>query len=325
MHFLVIFELDLDWLALEALREQEHEGHAELIELRSLHVDWPQPASLFEVSALHCSRDGVHVGNRFGLYSARMSPRDAVGMAGVSSLTPVARASVGAVLCDFTGDGCQMIRRGGVEANATWEFAPMQPSTNNPSNINVPFPPEWRLVSVVQAEAKRCPGGSGAMCDAVVVAGWKGGEVTIADAIRNTSGTWHMRPRFAVHPRLAPRPLAPRFGPAPGRDPSESYGTVVALQLGSGGRVLTVLLNDGAVDGWDLETGVRVGRWRVVGPAAVSGSRSAVAMCHDGQELWVAHNSANGPVLGLASLPATLSSGPSEVPDEALEVNGQIM
>lgn len=75
--------------------------------------------------------------------------------------------------------------------------------------------------------------------------------------------------------------------------------SVRALQLANGGRTLAVLSATGFLEGWNLTSGLLLGRWRFSG--AVS------AMCHNGRDLLLCRRGDGGTVLEVAALPAVLT------------------
>merc|ERR1712113_1186676 len=98
--------------------------------------------------------------------------------------------------------------------------------------------------------------------------------------------TWYLEPRFQVRPGaglcFAQTSVCSewRLG---------AYDDVQALQLAGKGRTLAVLHSGGRfLDGWNLEAGALLGRWRLAGG-------NFIAMCHDDTQLHFARHSSDGP------------------------------
>lgn len=254
------------------------------LEMQRLQVPWPAPVSLFEISALHCNDSSVLVSNRVALFAAQRLPWEAfVGELAEASASPAA-----AVLCGAAG--CDALRAAGT----AWELAPLAGGT--PSALALPE--SWRAVAA--ARGAPCAPGS---CTSLLLAGWDGTEVVIADAKRAATdpSAWRLRPRFMLRPELG------ACGGANGADdkscvaPSvdEAYDDVRALHLAEDGERLAVLLGSGLLHVWDLTAGSLVGRWRAAPGLA---GRAAVALC--GSEVLVGRRGTDGPLIEASFLPA---------------------
>merc|ERR1712125_18417 len=79
----------------------------------------------------------------------------------------------------------------------------------------------------------------------------------------------------------------------------KKYDDVRAIQLGVGGRTLSVLVGSGALHMWDLQEGKLLGIWR---------SHAAyTTMCHTGNHLFMSRQGRPGPVLSRFALPPELA------------------
>lgn len=282
----------------------EHSEDHESPHFRFLQAEWPQPQGLFEVNTLHCdlaaaasAERRIFVGNRFGLHSAQLS---AVG-APLYDFEEVSETSVALLWCSGDG-GCQTFHQDD-ESSWLWSLTPLGES-NIAGKEHIPVPSSWRLVAA-------STGGAGCHsepCPTMVLAGWDGTEVIIADAERSvmsgSEASWQFSPRLAVHPEVAlrPTPSTPMWLRRAVRQvPLQNYSDVRALQVGEGGRTLAVLADSNGqtiLDGWDLLHGTLVGRWVLHGQYD--------AMCHDGNEMYLASRNGEGAVLFVGSLPRPL-------------------
>mmetsp|Transcript_32890 Transcript_32890/g.52323 ORF Transcript_32890/g.52323 Transcript_32890/m.52323 type:complete len:223 (+) Transcript_32890:2-670(+) len=190
-----------------------------------------------------------------------------------------------AVHCDH--EGCDALTQ--ASHNKSWLLAPLaHPRGSNRNSVVLPGNHTWRKASVMRTP---CSDGT---CDAIRIAGWDGSKVIVADFQKKSlEDKWKSHRSFFVRPGLGKCRAPPRDCPSR----STQYTNVRALQLGTGGRTLMVLLEDGFLDGWDLSEGVLRGRWR---------HNSHVAMCHDGDQLFLARQSSEGPVIDVAPLPSLL-------------------
>merc|ERR1711920_811832 len=73
------------------------------------------------------------------------------------------------------------------------------------------------------------------------------------------------------------------------------YHDVRALQLNENGDMLVLLLKDGLLDGWNLQDGNFLGRYRL--------DDNYLAICHDGSHALLARRGRDGPAFASAQLP----------------------
>lgn len=312
-HVLVLIGLDLDEMAYPKLAAgaggHGHGGHhAARLQMQLVgEVSWPDSARLFEASALHCHGSGILVGDRFGLYEAQDASASADGP-GLGAFSLVARSAAATVCESGAAAECQVLLRWDHE-DGTSQLASLEPGSGFSGRpMSLPIPGAWRLISAALSPARRCTRGAADMCRTVRLAGWDGSEITIADALEDSEGGWRVHERFAVHPRLlddsrpAPVPVVGANGEVVSG--GDAYADVVAMQLGSGGKTLTVMLATGILDGWELSSGEFLGQWHVG-----SHQQGPAAMCHDGRDLWLARRGGRkgpGPALERAPLPVAL-------------------
>jgi len=205
---------------------------------------------------------------------------------GDESLGPLVKFSHSPIIGTFCDNsGCDALTA--TSNKTSWVLAPLpHPIGSNRSKAFFPPQDSWHKVSVARRPSM--------LRDSIRLAGWDGTEVTVIDFQKHpNSDNWVAENSFALHPGLgrcsAPDSDCPTI--------STQYTKVHALQLGSGGSSLKILLGDGFLDSWDLTTGTLNGRWL----------HNHIAMCHDDNNLILARRSKNGPVLETAPLP-TLAS-----------------
>eukprot|EP00401_Gymnodinium_catenatum_P003415 CAMPEP_0117577148 /NCGR_PEP_ID=MMETSP0784-20121206/63241_1 /TAXON_ID=39447 /ORGANISM="" /LENGTH=978 /DNA_ID=CAMNT_0005376577 /DNA_START=37 /DNA_END=2973 /DNA_ORIENTATION=+ len=245
---------------------------------RPVLAELPEPSSGFEIAALHCSGPLVLIRSRFMLHSAHRPASP-----GHYQVTGLARVDVQAAnaLCGARGCGTLALLGG----NTTMELAQVRSTTtfgSQPSKT-------WRFTAAERLPCEPAP------CESARLAGWDGEHVIIASAFRDApTQAWRVKPRFALNP------------------PFGVYDHVVALQLRAQGHTLMVLSPSGALDGWNLTSGVLLGRWRVNG--------MPTAMCDSGSDLLIAQRGEEEPFLEVVDLPlelverhaGELGAGPAE-------------
>lgn len=307
--------------------------------LDALNLTWPEPEGLFEIEELFCTRSHVLVSNGYALFAAprvdglKISTSALLPKLSLGRLRKVGNRATAAVLCG--GQSCDaLLRHGQASTNARarsgtmWQLSQLPQSlgtdrgamaigvssvlTNESARSLLPLPSSWRLVSAVVAECMPAP------CEAAWLAGWDGGEITVATAGRKAAhggiawDPWVVEPRFAVRPSAACAEGVETQGlcqtmesPSSGAD---GYNEILSMQLGASGRTLAVLLGAGArgaIDGWDLADGSFLGRWELLG-GGLGGN--ATSMCHDGNRLMLASHGKDGAVLEEGTLPSVLAA-----------------
>eukprot|EP00933_Yihiella_yeosuensis_P019185 TRINITY_DN15558_c1_g3_i2.p1 TRINITY_DN15558_c1_g3~~TRINITY_DN15558_c1_g3_i2.p1 ORF type:complete len:471 (-),score=58.74 TRINITY_DN15558_c1_g3_i2:130-1542(-) len=303
---------------------------------RLLSTHWPEPASLFEVASLHCASSSLFVQNDFSLYSIDRSnsSNESLGPGTMSEMRELRRGSsifcgdcgcsvlippehpsrrfsdetdnnnlgIGGGLCDDSffrtgaGGACSSSKRSNHSSSSVWRLQNFASSTICSSDslttcngMQVALPSSWRAVSASWEDDE---------CGKIArIAGWNGTTVTIAEMHRTAglrSASWHIQPRLVLHGRgLLRIPELDSEGQ------NSDYEDVRAVQLGHGGRSLTLLRSFGVLEAWDLDSEKFLGRWRL--------GRNYSAMCHDGATLHLSHASAGSPpTLEALSLPSEL-------------------
>jgi len=284
--------------------ELEMEGHA-----RRLTAAWLEPASFFEVTALHCNSSHVSFSSPWALHSAQRLADDV-------ELGPLVEShglAAHSVMCRESGSCDALVAYPGglnFEGSSSWQLESMGYSySDGDFNQPIEVPQAWRM-----ATGAWLPCGD-PRCDAALLAGWDGTRIVVADLRRGLSGgDWTIEPRFAVRPgsgELSCRAsgggeLAGADGAACNESEPGDYGDVQAMQLSVQGACQTLtVLRKGMLDGWDLHGGRKIGSWRV-------NSTLQTTMCHDGRHLLLAHpGDEAGPVVEAMPLPAALANCPS--------------
>lgn len=184
------------------------------------------------------------------------------------------------------------------EAGAAAELAWLRGASSESKTAPPPVqtPASWRMVATAW---EPCAASLNATCNEAWLAGWDGASVVVASARLGTAeGAWRVRPQFRVHPGLG------RFVGAAANRSLEAYSDVRALHLSPGGGSLSILLGSRELDIWDLAAGTRLARLRLGADYA--------AFCHDGEELLLARQAEDGPVLERAQLPWATGLRPRE-------------
>lgn len=283
-HF--VHTIDESW---EVYQRDENEEGEKTGEPRRLAAVWPEPARFFEVTSLHCNASHVSFASPLALYSA--SRQD--GEAAVGPLAPSGGPDAHAVMCREEG-GCHAL----APRQGAWHLEPVTGDTVS----QVALPHDWRMAT---GEWVTC---SPAPCEAARLAGWDGAKVIVADLRRDDPDSpWSLKQRFGIHEgsdRRARDEEAAEKADVCNETSAVSYSSVLAMQLSVRGpcQTLTVLLGNGTLDGWNLDTGVRLGTWQI-------GSALHTTMCHDGKDLFLTHpGDRGGPVLETLPLPGALAS-----------------
>lgn len=286
--------------------EEEHKEMAMEGQARRLKAAWPEPASFFEVTALHCNKSHVSFSSPFSLHSAQRLVDD-------MELGPIVETrdlAAHSIMCKEGGSCDALVAYRGdlnIEGSSSWQLESIDSSyAEGISNQTIEVPEAWRMAAGAWLPCSTAP------CDAALLAGWDGARIVVADLRRGSSGgAWSVEPRFAVRPGLGELScraaggsgLAGSDGGACNESEPGDYGDVQAMQLSIRGacQTLTVLRN-GTLDGWDLDAGRRIGSWRV-------NSTLQTTMCHDGRHLLLAHpGDEAGPVVETIPLPAALAN-----------------
>eukprot|EP00931_Biecheleriopsis_adriatica_P101668 TRINITY_DN7675_c0_g2_i1.p1 TRINITY_DN7675_c0_g2~~TRINITY_DN7675_c0_g2_i1.p1 ORF type:complete len:972 (-),score=185.39 TRINITY_DN7675_c0_g2_i1:40-2955(-) len=267
-----------------------------VLETRQLDVNWPSPAALFEISALHCpNNSALLVSSRFGLYGAQWQPL------ALDAFEQVASNPASAVVCD--GDGCSAFMKG-QSGQDEWTLATI---TRNDVPLGdplaVPIPASWRVMSAMWEPCSSAI----APCESAVLAGWTGAEVVIAEAHRKIpAGSWQVQTSFAVRPELATCEDDYEAESCAATGGLMTYEEVQALHLGPE-RILTVLLSNGRLDAWDLASGAFLGQWHIR-------QGNYTAMCiREHEVVLVQRGGRLGPQLHVATLPSLLSNDAGSV------------
>lgn len=276
---------------------------------RRLTAAWPEPASFFEVTALHCNSSHVTFSSPFALHSAQRLVDDIE----LGPLVETRSLAAHSLLCRESGscDALVAYQDGlNLEGSYSWQLESYDSSySEGDSNQTIELPQAWRMVTGAWLPCSSAP------CDAALLAGWDGARIVVADLWRGSSGAaWSIEPRFAVRPGLGElscraaggSDLAGFDGGSCNESEPGDYGDVQAMQLSVHGACQTLaVLRNGTLDGWDLDAGRKIGSWRV-------NSTLQTTMCHDGRHLFLAHpGDEAGPVVETISLPAALANCPS--------------
>lgn len=293
----------------EEFKAGQDQNIEETGEARRLRAVWPEPASFFEVTALHCNSSHVTFSGPDALFSTRR-------MDDAAALGPLAESGgphAHSVMC--RDEGCEaLVPRGGTPGSGgtAWRLEPTGSAyfSGAPGQA-VPLPQEWRLVTGAwlprQGDA-----------EVALLAGWDGTTITVAEMRRESiRAPWSLRRRFVVRPssgRRASCGAAPTDSAGAGSEcapdaaePRREYAGVRAIQLSANGacETLSVLLPNGTLDGWDISGGTKIGSWRV-------SSAEHTAMCHHGRDLLLTHpGGRGGPVLEVVPLPQALATCPA--------------
>jgi len=169
----------------------------------------------------------------------------------------------------------------------------------------VPIPPTWHSISA--AWATPCPANS---CEEAWIAGWDGADV-IVGSLKRVATNWAFRSRFKVWPEEGAWCKDMVHGPGVCRKGDGQYRHVRGLQIGMNGTTLAVLhgweqssprgnISGSSIDGWDLLTGLPIGRWNL-------GANLYTTFCHDAQDLLLIRWTEQGPQLQSTPLPAVFN------------------
>lgn len=260
--------------------------------IRRLSVSWPEPASLLEVTSLHCGQPHLLVGSAYSTYSTQLLPGDEA-----SEVMELGKVGVAALLCSM--QGCDAIMR--TPGNASWSLAPLEHCTGTATAEPelLPLPRTWRMLAAAWQGCHQPP------CDQALLAGWDGDVVAVADLRRAVEPSsrkrarWTLDVRFRLHPGAglcSASAAVCSTAHVMGR-----YSDLRALQLGRRGTSLAVLRGDGILDAWGLNSGALLGQWRL--------GAEYLAMCHDDVDLHLVRHESAGPVVEKARLPMELVEG----------------
>ncbi|CAE7487802.1 unnamed protein product [Symbiodinium pilosum] len=271
-------------------------GGAELEELSPgtpVATNWPQPAQLFEVDALHCHGPALLVQNRFGLFTGDLHGNSSASNIAYTALQEAPAftddgAPVSAVSgCPASGPCDILVRSATQEQGHLVDFDVLQIASGDwkvhvedrPSKVRLPA--SWRRLTVHR------PNNSSR--DKLQVVGWDGSEVFFASV---RQGDDRAKPRFVLRPeRACTNRLSrwPKVSAVLGRrcvDGPENYKDVQALQFLADGSLLLVLHGKGFLDAWRPTTGQLVGRWRLHKPQAPEASFAAGVCIQEFQESY---------------------------------------
>lgn len=234
-----------------------------LVELSSVNTTWPQPESLFEVASLHCQgSDTLFLRDQFTFF-ATSARHD--GSLGVEEMSDVSGPTL---LC--RQGHCETLSPAGTDV---WKLEPLSQTTASSTPVGSKVSAVWGC-SLAE------------MCETIWVSHWDGSDVVVLKLMLNQMGRWRVRRQSRLPVSCA-------------GCPHERYGDVSALQLGSNGKSLAVLFDNGArLDGWDTVSGQLLGRWRF--------ETAHSSMCHDGHRLFAVRRGKFSPVLEVALLPGSL-------------------
>lgn len=266
--------------ALARLANQTFPTEESVLGKQSVHVQWPEPAHLFQVDSLQCDGARVWVSNKFSLFAASQTVQESLlednatstRSKSLGTLTEVRDGNVGAVLC--RGVKCDVLLP--PEDTGPWLLESLEQLDN--ASRHVILPSSWRRVAGKWAD---CQAGANPSCDYARLAGWDGTTVFVA-ALQwlASSGVWNVHTRFELDPSLGDR---------------KTYDDVKALDLAPDGRSLMVLLSDGVVDVWDLAKGKVHGRLQLRSDYS--------SMCRSRERLYLARQDIHGPSLVAVQLP----------------------
>eukprot|EP00927_Polykrikos_kofoidii_P072815 TRINITY_DN68909_c0_g1_i1.p1 TRINITY_DN68909_c0_g1~~TRINITY_DN68909_c0_g1_i1.p1 ORF type:complete len:1039 (-),score=155.74 TRINITY_DN68909_c0_g1_i1:120-3128(-) len=261
-------------------------------EVQNLKMEWPAPEHLFKVSSLHCGKDTAWLSNNFSLYETAAS----VSRKGAGSLKHIKRGDVAAVFCG--NGGCDSLSRPPLASGGDgtlWHLAPLGTSRTNVTLV--PIPPSWRLVTGTWTQPCSTSVAGRSACNAGRLVGWDGAQIVVATLQRSVaSEPWEVNTEFEMDPSVGLCPESEGFGCKFG-SPSK-YTKVISLQLGEDGQELTVLLDHGVFDAWDIAEGVVRGRWRL--------GEDFTSMCHNRNGMLLSRRDKAGPRLVTVPLPTRL-------------------
>eukprot|EP00929_Paragymnodinium_shiwhaense_P119578 TRINITY_DN91484_c0_g1_i1.p1 TRINITY_DN91484_c0_g1~~TRINITY_DN91484_c0_g1_i1.p1 ORF type:complete len:825 (+),score=190.41 TRINITY_DN91484_c0_g1_i1:130-2604(+) len=290
----------------EYLRRIAKEESADNLAMKSVAPGtvWPQPAGLYTVKNLQCLGDRqAVVSNDFKTHCAQL-PEGEDGL----QLSPISETRIAAHTCDSNRQACAALAHPD-ENSTSWSLHTVPNACSsgsgwldNSAATPVPLPLRWQLVTLAWLEAESCLPSATTECRWRVAA-WDGGAVEVGYVQQVRGQGWQADVQFRLMPGL---------GACLARDgicsqwKEAKYDKVRALQFGPMGTSLMVLHDGNAadtehcmVDGWHLESGSLLGRWRV--------GKQCTAMCAgEGSRLLVARASAAGPILEVADTPPVL-------------------
>lgn len=243
-----------------------------LLRFQQVPVSWPKPTAFLKVSSIHCSpeaQDRLHLSSQFKLFASDRNSE------GFPSFQEVLNRPVDAVLCrsdTVLGQGqCQALFQ-----NQIVELPghPEDLAALKEGKV-LDLPADWRLLEMSWSTGTHA-----------VLAAWDGREVVIAFAELQPNGS-RVEPQYSVGPSDAScqvhnelqAPLQDLQSPwwagacssaSQGASPISQapYSGVKALRLVGRASQLFVLHSEGELlDGWDLEAGAFLGRWRLPSPA----------------------------------------------------------
>eukprot|EP00928_Gymnodinium_smaydae_P008450 TRINITY_DN13081_c2_g1_i1.p1 TRINITY_DN13081_c2_g1~~TRINITY_DN13081_c2_g1_i1.p1 ORF type:complete len:844 (-),score=87.91 TRINITY_DN13081_c2_g1_i1:261-2792(-) len=250
-----------------------------------LEVQWPEPARLFKVASLFCSQSEVLVSSGYSMYA--LSEETSTPSRGLST---VKDGNFASVICG--AHGCDALSPPDADGVGSWMLSPLR---SDSEGSPVPVPHTWRAVAGSWID---CPGSATTTCDQAMLAGWDGSNIFIATLRRNgRTKSWSVHPQFQVDPVIG---LCSHTHGSCGHEEVRRYKDVKALQLSPKGRVLLILLGEGAIDMWDLPQG-KVSKVVVLG-------NSYTSMCYRGDQIYLSREGDSGPIAATMAMPPNVQS-----------------
>jgi len=250
-------------------------------------VQFPAPAKLFKVSALHCSPSGVWVSSEFSTYALLQGKKPNT----PGALEQVQDGDVNAVICGT--HGCDALSPP-EEGRSEWLLTSMNRS-NGPAPRKVALPATWKKVSGAWSE---CPESASASCTVAWLAGWDGETVTAATLqMGESSDDWQVHSQYEVDPAVGL--CSGGHAIDCGHTGPRTYDDVSALQMSAGGKSLTVMSGGGVVDVWDLAKGSVTQRLKL--------GQDYSSMCRSGQTMFLSRQGNKGPIVTSMAVPSSLA------------------
>jgi hypothetical protein len=251
-------------------------------------VQWPSPARLFKVAALHCSDSSVWVSSKFSMYALMQGETSNT----FGALQHISEGRVNAVICG--ANGCDALSPPS-DARSEWLLTSMKES-GGPGPRKVALPQSWLKVTGAWSE---CPEASTETCTVAWLAGWDGHTVTAATLQMGASADdWVVHSNFEADPAVGL--CSGGHSPACGQPGPRTYDDVSALQMGAGGRSLMVMSGGGVIDVWNLAKGAVMQRMHL--------GESYTSMCRSGESVFLSRQGKEGPIVASMPVPSSLAS-----------------
>mmetsp|Transcript_55855 Transcript_55855/g.86818 ORF Transcript_55855/g.86818 Transcript_55855/m.86818 type:complete len:970 (-) Transcript_55855:191-3100(-) len=259
-------------------RLKDFTGSNNMAPLRKKFIQWPQPHSLFQVSALYCDSSQVLVNSGFSVYS--MSENSNMTR---EALKFVKEGNFGSVICG--AHRCNTLSPPD-NGQTSWVLGPLQPVSGGETPVTLPR--KWRQVAGAWMD---CPASAEAACAYGKIAGWDGAKVFVASLLRSTLDKgWRAHPEFEVDPAVGLCADHPKACD----DSRQKYDDVRALHLSESGQVLMVL-GRGFVDVWDLSKGEVAQRLQL--------DSNFTSMCQSGKDIYLSREDGSSPIMETTGLP----------------------